>query len=210
MTRLFSYCIPIDDGAAPNPFWGLCTLVICKPAIRRTAQVGDWIVGTGSVNAPIGNASGKIVYAMRVTQKLTMRDYDEFVRSYAPNKIPRWRDKDGRCRLGDAIYDFSFDPPKVRASVHNSSNRARDLRGQYALISDHFYYFGDQPLPLPSHLLPIVNQTQGHRSSANDRYISEFSQWLESLNLKPNFLYGNPEYKLFRTPILVEDLHSNC
>lgn len=37
---LFSYCIPYDDGAAPNPFWGLCTLAICKPRIRRAAKEG--------------------------------------------------------------------------------------------------------------------------------------------------------------------------
>ena len=39
MTRLFTYCILVDDGAAPNLFWGVCTLAICKPAIRRAAQV---------------------------------------------------------------------------------------------------------------------------------------------------------------------------
>jgi hypothetical protein len=41
MKKLYSYCIPVDDGAAPNPFWDICTLVICKPVIRRTAQIGD-------------------------------------------------------------------------------------------------------------------------------------------------------------------------
>src|SRR5262249_55154673 len=59
---LFSYCIPYDFGSAPNPFWGLCTLAICKPDIRRTANVGDWVVGTGSAVSPIGNISGKVVY----------------------------------------------------------------------------------------------------------------------------------------------------
>ena len=48
---LFTYCIPIDDGAAPNPYWGICTLVICKPVIRRVANVGDWVVGIGSKNS---------------------------------------------------------------------------------------------------------------------------------------------------------------
>lgn len=48
--RLFSYCIPVDDGAAPNPFWGVCTLTICKSKIRRVAEIGDWVVGVGSVN----------------------------------------------------------------------------------------------------------------------------------------------------------------
>ncbi|MBU2547361.1 MAG: hypothetical protein KKB20_03030 [Proteobacteria bacterium] len=31
-------------GAAPNPFRGVCILVIRKPGIRRAAEVGDWIV----------------------------------------------------------------------------------------------------------------------------------------------------------------------
>lgn len=28
--RLFTYCLPVDDGAAPNPFWGAClpTMVV--------------------------------------------------------------------------------------------------------------------------------------------------------------------------------------
>lgn len=65
--KLYSYCLRWDDGAAPNPFWGVCTLAICKPAIRRTAKVGDWVVGLGSANSPIGNISDSVVYAMRVT-----------------------------------------------------------------------------------------------------------------------------------------------
>jgi len=58
MARLFSYTIPIDDGAAPNPFNGFCTLTICKPAIRRVARKGDWIAGLGSKNAPSGDLTG--------------------------------------------------------------------------------------------------------------------------------------------------------
>lgn len=50
MPRLFSYTIPIDDGAAPNPFHGMCSLVICNPAIRRVAERGDWIA---SLHGPI-------------------------------------------------------------------------------------------------------------------------------------------------------------
>jgi hypothetical protein len=55
---LYSYCLRYDDRAAPNPYHGICTLVICKPAIRRTANVGDWIIGLGSVSSPIGDISG--------------------------------------------------------------------------------------------------------------------------------------------------------
>ena len=61
---LFTYVVLHDTGAAPNPFWGTCTLVICKPRIRRAAQVGDWVVGTGSAESPIGDRRKHVVYAM--------------------------------------------------------------------------------------------------------------------------------------------------
>jgi len=43
--KLFSYVIREDTGLAPNPFYGVCTLNCCKPDIRRTAEVGDWVAG---------------------------------------------------------------------------------------------------------------------------------------------------------------------
>ena len=58
---LYSYTIPYDDGAAPNPYWGVLTLAICKPVIRRTAEIGDWVVGTGSKQSPIGNIQNSIM-----------------------------------------------------------------------------------------------------------------------------------------------------
>jgi hypothetical protein len=86
MSRLYTYCIPVDDGAAPNPFWEICTLNICKPAIRRTANIGDWIVGTGSSSYGFDN---KVVYAMKVTDKKTMEDYDAWTAANCQNKIPK-------------------------------------------------------------------------------------------------------------------------
>ena len=40
---IYSYVLRIDDGAAPNPFWEICTLTICKPVIRRNAEY--WRLG---------------------------------------------------------------------------------------------------------------------------------------------------------------------
>jgi hypothetical protein len=81
VATLFSYCIPTDDGAAPNPYWGVCSLAICKPKIRKKARLHDWIVGTGSKNSPIGDISNHVVYTMRVTRRVTMRDYDRIGRT---------------------------------------------------------------------------------------------------------------------------------
>ncbi len=197
MSTLFSYCIPYDDGAAPNPYWGICTLVICKPVIRRTAKVGDWIVGTGSSNSPIDDISNKVVYAMRVSQTMTMKQYDKYTYHYLPNKVPDWQNYDVRRRLGDSVYDFSEQPPAIRKSVHTKENREKDLRGKCALLSDHFFYFGDDPIDLPNNLRTIIKQGQGHRSTSNDPYIDRFIDWIYSLGIAPNSLLGKPQLNLF-------------
>ena len=197
MTRLFSYCIPIDDGAAPNPYWGVCTLVICKPRIRKIANSGDWIVSTGSVDSPIGDIRNHVVYAMKVTKKLSMQTYDTWVRSNAPGKTVDWENADIRRRLGDTIYEFKGPFVRQRPSVHGVGNRDVDLGGTFALISDHFYYFGDRPILLPEHLWPIVKQGQGHRSNSNAQHLTPFLSWISSLGLAPNTLHGEPQVRLF-------------
>src|SRR5215217_2593842 len=135
--KLYSYCLRYDGGSAPNPFWGICTLVICKPAIRRTAEIGDWIVGLGSAQSPIGDISTSVVYAMKVTSKLTMKEYDQFCTASLPEKIPQ-QSRDYRRQKGDCIYDYgNAEQPTMRWGVHCDINRQRDLDGKYALLSKH-------------------------------------------------------------------------
>ncbi|WP_259016597.1 Nmad2 family putative nucleotide modification protein [Emticicia fluvialis] len=84
MTKIYSYVLRLDDGSAPNPFGGICTLTICKPVIRRTARVGDWVIGTGSKNVVIEKGtrpidfSDSLVYAMKITDIKTLQAYDEY------------------------------------------------------------------------------------------------------------------------------------
>lgn len=192
--KLFTYTIPIDDGAAPNPFGGYCTLTICKPAIRRVAQVGDWVAGFGSKNAPSGDLSGKLVYVMEVTQVVTMKEYDRLAISRWPFKVPDISSLDLCRRLGDCIYDFSADPPIQRPSVHGIGNRDTDIGGRNTLISSNFYYFGSKAIDLPNELLPILHQGQGHKSNVNDPYVQSFVNWVHSLKMSPGQLYGWPDY----------------
>lgn len=194
---LYSYCIPYDDGAAPNPFWGKCTLAICKPVIRRTAEVENWIIGTGSKNSPAGDKHFHVVYVMKVTEKMTMKEYDEYCKKYLPNKIPDISNEDTRKHLGDCIYDYSSGSiPKQRKGVHNKENMETDLGGKNVLLSDHFFYFGDNPIELRSDLIKIIKNGQGHKSKSNDPYVDEFLKWLNSLNLQKNKLYGKPQIPL--------------
>jgi hypothetical protein len=207
--RLYSYYLRYDDGAAPNPYWGICTLAICKPKIRRTAEIGDWIVGLGSANSPIGDISGCVVYAMQVTIKMTLAEYDTFCRNDAPKKIPNWRERHFKLRMGDCIYDFLEGPePKLRWSIHSEANRVRDLGGKYVLISKHFYYFGDHPIQLPLALRPIIHNTQGHKSDANQPYLDVFVNRIENSGMRINHLYGEPQMK--KEFVRVTDIQAKC
>jgi len=193
MPRLFTYTIPFDDGAAPNPFRGMCSLAICKPGIRRVAKSEDWVVGTGSKKSPSGDLSGRLVYAMRVEEVLSLSDYDRQAQAKWPHRIPDLDSLDLSERLGDCIYDYSRGCPVQRPGVHNAANRETDLSGQNVLISRDFYYFGSRAVKLPSSLLPICHQTQGHRSDSNAPYFDRFVDWLRGLKLESGQLYGWPD-----------------
>ena len=191
MPRLYSYCLRWDDGAAPNPYWGVCTLTICKPAIRRTAEEGDWIVGLGSAK---DGKSNHVIYAMKVTRKLTLREYDQHCRKMYPKKIPNMKSNDFRERAGDCIYHWERDygNPTQRKAVHAEKHRKRDLSGENALLSGHFYYLGSTPAPLPLELLPIVHSMQGHKVTANQPYVEPFVKWITSLGHLKNCVLADP------------------
>lgn len=190
---LYTYTIRVDRGAAPNPFYGICTLAICKPKIRLAAMPGDWIVGFGSKNVGGIDYSGKVVYAMKVSNSMPFAEYDSFCRSKLKGKIPDVTHKDIRRRLGDCIFDFEHDTEgKMRLSVHTFKNRRKDLSGRNVLLSNHFFYFGDKAVKIPNHLSDLIIQRQGHRSTMNDRWKHAFVELIES-NFKPNTMYGNPQ-----------------
>ncbi len=95
--RLFSYIVAWDGGLAPNPYWEHCTLAVCKPQIRATAEEGDWIVGLS------GRRLGYLlVYAMQVAEVLTFREY--FNEPGYLAKRPEINSDDFRRALGDNIY----------------------------------------------------------------------------------------------------------
>lgn len=194
MQRLFSYTVAVDDGAAPNPFNGMCTLAICKPSIRRVAKVNDWIAGLGSSRAPSGDLSGHLIYAMRVEEVLTLREYDVQAPKRWPHRIPNIESLSLQERLGDCIYDYSKSFPTLRPSVHGEGNIQTDIGGMNVLISSDFYYFGRQAVKLPSNLLNICHQTQGHKSNANKMHFTLFVSWLRSTFPTSGQIYGWPDH----------------
>lgn len=190
--NLFSYIVKSDSGFAPNPFWGYCTLSCCKPAIRRVADIGDFVVGLTP------KAKGhKIVYVMRITDKLTFAEY--WKHQAHRQKRPRIN---GNCKsqCGDNIYRPLSGGHFQQVPSHHSNadgsenekNKKRDLSGKYVLLSDDFVYFGSDAKPLPRKLHRLI-VGRGHRcisSEEADQLIQAFSQFFA--DLRPKGRQGTP------------------
>ena len=128
MARIYSYVVRYDRGFAPNPFYGYCTLARCKPDIRRSAEVGDWVVGSASNDRSI-RRGGHLVYAMRVTETTTFDGYAKDARFEA--KTP-FRLGSRKQNCGDNIY-FETRPTAIGASAIYSirTRMASSTRGMW-------------------------------------------------------------------------------
>jgi len=111
--RLFSYKMTHDTGFAPNPFHGAMTLATCKPGMRRTKGIGDWIAGFSSKTlarnaaaSPYGVtiASDALIYVGRVSNMMSISDY--FLDSRFEKKKPN-QSGDEISKVGDNIYGSS-------------------------------------------------------------------------------------------------------
>lgn len=171
--RLFSYIIVHDSGFAPNPFWGYCTLACCKPSIRRTADVSDWIVGISPRSR--GN---RVIYAMEITESpLTYEQY-ALDRRFG-KKIPQIKNREIRRRCGDNIYrPLGFGRfEQLPNPSHGRSEMLHDLGGENVLVSDHFFYFGSAGVELPDHLRILIGG-RGHKCRFSETTIHEFLEFI--------------------------------
>jgi hypothetical protein len=186
--KLHSYIVVHDTGFSPNPFWGYCTLACCKPVIRRTANVGDWVAGLSS------KAEGnRLIYAMQIEEILTHEAYYRDSRFTA--KIPAH--STGRIvhKCGDNIYkplpDGGFQQLRsMHSNGEDEDPQAKDydLGGKNVLISRTFYYFGSHSPRLPGALLALQGG-RGHKNRFSDPVISEFMQFLAGYRTG---VHGNP------------------
>ena len=189
MVKLYSYVITRDYGFAPNPFYKYCTLSTCKPYIRYRAEVGDIIVGIGS-GAKNSMFKNKIIYVMKVQEKIT---YDQY-----------WCDKRFQCKkpnmngskkqmYGDNIYHTDLITAKmIQENSHHSLengetnllNYNRDISGEYVLISNQFWYWGGNPIDIPSYYLDITKVKRQYIVIKNEEFINEFWKWILQLKDK--------------------------
>ncbi|WP_148714734.1 hypothetical protein [Chitinolyticbacter meiyuanensis] len=155
MTKLFSYVVDHDNGFAPNPSNGVCTLVHCKFGgekgrrnIVEFAQVGDWILGSGGGSAQsAGNR--KIIYLMRVDEKLHFHEF-----------------------LEDSRFSGRIDHIDLCSG------------NLFALVSHHFFYFGRSAIEgatLPATFSPnrLFKRYSGFRSDLPPILVESLTNWFE-------------------------------
>lgn len=82
--------------------------------------------------------SGRLVYAMKIEDVISLQDYDRFAPGHWPHRIPNINSLALQDRLGDCIYDFSSGAAVQRDGVHDSGNVATDLGGKNVLMSRDF------------------------------------------------------------------------
>ncbi len=174
--RIYVYKIIEDSGGAPCVTRALLTLALCKPSIRRSAAVGDWIFAFGSNNEEPAN---RLVYIASVTQKITDGQYYELARF---------------TNRGDCIYQRLRDGKFVRRSdamFHNDSDlrdydvgESPDYRNAISLVSSDFRYFGDNSnddwkIKAPALTRIVEQMCQGHRISHSPQVRRELTELKE-------------------------------
>lgn len=150
MKRLFSYVVEHDLGFSPNPFGAYCTLAHCKFSRSRRRNVvelakkGDWVIGTGGAGQK-SSGHRTLIYAMKVTDKLTLQQY------------------------------FSDERFRGRADNHPEDAARTD---RFALISNDFFYFGANAIPIPAEFATLEKKGPGFRDNFDEPFITKVEDWL--------------------------------
>lgn len=177
---IYCYKIMRDFGFAPNPFHGICTLATCKPKIRDRASVGDWVAGFGGLGT---NFPGKMVFIMRVDEKLTYDDYWNDMRFSC--KKARF-DKSIKYCYGDNIYHHNpLDNEWMQENSHHSYesginyiNLKHDTRVNNVLVSNKYMYFGDEAIEVPEEFSVVIPRCRDYIKITDEVIIDEFLSWL--------------------------------
>lgn len=186
--RLYSYVVARDYGFAPNPFYTFCTLAACKPNIRRIAEVGDLVVGTGSKTR---GRAGYLVYVMRVSEALTYDKYWQNPRFIA--KKPNLCGSNKQA-YGDNIYHRDAKGRWIQEHSHHSLPNGRpnpknvktDTRVPRVLIAEQYVYWGgDGPL-VPMRFRnfgghDLCASGQNHKSVFPQGLVKAFADWFDHL-----------------------------
>ncbi len=175
--KLSSYVVAQDYGFAPNPFGGVLTLATCKPDIRKSAAVGNWIMGTGSVK---GAGKRRLIYAAQISQVLSIETYGSS--SEFAHKIPSFNSDRWSIR-GDNIYFKENGIWHQRKNpFHCRNDMVHDLSGKNVVICENFWYFGARAPQIPELFISVIKSGPKHKDNVLNQAVQGFLEWVGSLS----------------------------
>jgi hypothetical protein len=176
MSRIWGYSLVADNGMAPCIERGILTLCLCKPMIRKSASVGEWVVGF--VPKRINDGRVHVCWAGRIAGIFPMGDCEK--------QFP------GRQ---DAIYKLTVSGWEFLRADYHEEIRDRDLNGKNALIFEPFWYWGGVGMAVADDIDELARYYVGQtaKNSSRER-IARLQEWLRSV-AEPG-LHGEPRDEL--------------
>lgn len=144
----------------------MLTLALCKPAIRRTAQVGDRVLAITSraLQQSGGYPEAAVIYCATVSEAVEARAYYARRSSFRarPDYVYHFRPATGEFRhTGKTALHAT--PESVRKDLGGFPV----YRNGRVLICDEFRYFGSGAIPIPESMPRLLGIAaalgQGHR-----------------------------------------------
>lgn len=188
--KIYSYRIDHDFGLAPNPFGKYCTVAVCKPDIRKSQnlKIGDWLIGTGSksLNKSSGFESvSKLIYAMKVSEIINLDNYwhdprFEYKKPVMGGTLATMFGDNFHFRNEDEEWE-QIDSAHINLDgEYNEEHFRKDTKGENALISEVFYYFGINAPQIPNNLISVCHSTQGKKIVKPPELALQLIDWLQS------------------------------
>ena len=131
--NIYVYKLTCDNGGAPCIHEGLLSLSICKPGIRVSANVGDWIIGFGGKS--VEELRGKLIYVAKVTAIEEDGNY---------YKSDRYGDRPD-CVYQSLDHGYQYREGKqyhFPGEFDHDLGRCPEFERARCLLSDQFAYFG--------------------------------------------------------------------
>lgn len=176
--KVFSYVVEHDFGREPNPYGGICTLCRCKfgETLEKSHKMGGLIKGHKNIVELA--EKGDWIIGTGGSDLTKSAGHGRLVYVMRVDKTPT-----GSQCIAEKRFKKRL-PPEPLTDFQKEK--------QFALISEHFYYFGSKPFDEP----PV--DISGFELEANARgfhYVcpvvfNRFRMWLEG-KYQPG-IYGMP------------------
>jgi len=135
--KIHMYTIVSDSGFAPHVKDGLLSLACCAGPTREHTDVGTHVMGVSAASMK-GVKKHLPIYFMKVTKRITFEDYFENGKYEGRVDNMYKKSEDGYERTTSKSTKIDNRYLKVHENGEDPD------KSEYVLLSDDFYYFGDQ------------------------------------------------------------------